>query len=357
MKLEEIIRQRLAEATKEIAEACKTKEQLKTKEAAVIDVEPKLEKNSSKKTMTEAEISGLSAEELKALVENKEQLDEASKKALEDFIKNKMSDEDKSDSDDKEKMSDEPEDKKVTKKLTKEDTVSSQVSALLEAEGLSDEFKTQAITIFEAAVTDRVLQIQEELQKEFTKQLEEAKAELDDDIDGFLSEAVAKWHKDNEVAIKATFRSEVSESFIDGLRSLIAEHNIDVPEDKEDALEIALSEVENLKESANAHTAELASLQEEINVLKAAQILESFKSKMTQTEYDRFVQLTETVQFVDEEKYAKQLNVVLENFGSKAKTEAVKVVEQITEAVDNSFTKVVTVDSNVAAYASFIAKK
>lgn len=260
---------------------------------------------------------------------------------------------------------------KVKKELTKEETavevvapvvtetktVSSQVASLLEAEGLSEEFKTQAVTIFEAAVTDRVLQIEEGLKTEFDKQLAEAKAELDNDIDGFLSEAIQQWKQDNEVAIKSNFKSQLAESFMDGMKALIKEHNIEVPEDKENALEVALGEVDKLNESIVAKEAEMLTLQEQVNTMKAEQILESFKEKMTQTEFDRFVQLTESVKFKDEAQYVKQLTVVLENFGSTNKTEVVKadvVLEQVNEKVTTILTES---NSDMNVYAKFIAKQ
>ena len=235
-------------------------------------------------------------------------------------------------------------------------TVSEQVSALLETEGLSEEFKQEAVTIFEAAIADKVMLIEAQLKQEFDSQLAEAKAELDNDIDGFLSEAVQQWRQDNEVAIKATFKSQVAESFIDGMRALIAEHNVEIPEDKEDALEVAIAEVDKLNESIVAHDAAMQELQEQVNSLKAEKILESFKEKMTQTEFDRFSQLTESVKFKDESQYEKQLNVVLENFGAKV---PVVFAENIIPKSNQETTKVVLTESNsdMNVYANFISKQ
>ena len=213
----------------------------------------------------------------------------------------------------------------------KEDTqVSSQVAALLEAEGLSEEFKLQAVTIFEAAVTDRVLQIQEELEAEYEEKLDEARAELETNIDGFLNEAVQEWADNNKVAIESNFKTRLAESFMDGLQSLLAEHNIDLPADSEDALEIALDEVNKLEEQVSSVDEIIAEMQNEIDALKAEKILESFKEKMTSTEFDRFVQLTESVKFKDESQYEKQLGIVLENFG-KITAKKVEQEEQIVE--------------------------
>ena len=242
------------------------------------------------------------------------------------------------------------------KKDTAKSSVSEQVNALLATEGLSEEFVLQAATIFEAAIADQVLLIEAKLKTEFDSQLAEAKTELDNDIDGFLSEAVQQWKLDNEVAIKANFKSQVAESFIDGMKALIAEHNIEVPEEKEDALEVAIAEVDKLNESIVTHAAEMLVLQEQVNVMKAEKILESFKEKMTQTEFDRFTQLTESVKFKTEEQYAKQLNIVLENFGSTkvVKEEVVQIIESVSAPVVQIVTES---NSSMNKYADYISKQ
>lgn len=387
MTLEEIIKQRLAEVQKEIVLEATKKEPVKVVKSEVedeeeVDTSPTLKK----KSMCKEDFDAMTQEEFDSIDE--EQLDELSKDTLKSYInkakkniitlghekqdqrvafrendpKHKFS----SYSDFEKvpdiakfskKMNDRKSGLEIAKSKLKESTVSDQVSALLEAEGLSDEFKEQAVTIFEAAVKDRVLQIQEELQEEFKSQLAEAKEELESDIDGFLSEAIQQWKSENEVAIKSNFKSQLAESFIDGMKALIAEHNIELPEGQENALEEALKEVEKLNESFSGKDQEIASLQESINELKAGKILESFKSKMTQTEFDRFSQLTESVKFKDEEQYAKQLTVVLENFGS-TKKEVKKVQESvITEQVSSDIKIVTESDSTINQYAAYMSKK
>ena len=248
---------------------------------------------------------------------------------------------------------------KKTKSIKEDSQVSSQVTALLEAEGLSEEFKLQAVTIFEAAVTDRVIQIQEELEAEYEEKLDEAKTELETNIDGFLNEAVQEWADNNQVAIESNFKTRLAESFMDGLQSLLAEHNIDLPEESEDALEIALDEVNKLEEQVSSVDEVIADMQEEINALKAEKILESFSEKMTSTEFDRFVQLTESVKFKDETQYAKQLSIVLENFGkinANMEKQEEQIFEQVVE-VPSAQPIVTETFSAVNRYAQYLTKK
>lgn len=248
---------------------------------------------------------------------------------------------------------------KAVGKLAKESSeVSSQVAALLEAEGLSEDFKLQAVTIFEAAVTDRVMQLTEELEAQYEDKLNEAKAEIEDNIDGFLNESVQKWATDNEVAIQNNFKTRIAESFMDGLQALLAEHNIDLPAESEDALDIALDQVNTLEESVEAARAETQALQEQVNVMKASQILESFKAKMTSTEFDRFEQLTESVSYVNDTQYTKQLSIVMENFGKvPAKVEKQEVIIEEVTTLPQATTIVTEGNSAVNRYAAYMQGK
>lgn len=361
MTLEERIKQMLAESA------------AKREEPVVAESAVKL------KSLTEDDLDEMTQEEIESIDEDR--LDELSKATLGSYIKKatfkagtadfkhgELYGKGKKDKETRDAKSDlaATVDKRTTgihkavNKLTKEGSeVTSQVAALLEAEGLSEDFKLQAVTIFEAAVTDRVLQLTEELEAQYEEKLNEAKAEIEDNIDGFLNESVQKWATDNEVAIQNNFKTRIAESFMDGLKSLLVEHNIDLPAESEDALDIALDQVNTLEESVEAAQAETQSLQEQVNVMKATQILESFKAKMTQTEFDRFEQLTESVGYVNDTQYTKQLSIVLENFGKTAtKPEKQEViVEQVVSLPASTTTIVTEGNSAVNRYAAYMQGK
>lgn len=345
MTLEERIKQMLAES------AAKREE---TETVVVEATESEVELVS----LTEADLDAMTQEEIESIDE--EQLDELSKATLQSYVSSKKAG-GPLPADNAERKTRLTGLKKAHTKISnlKEGSeVSSQVAALLEAEGLSEDFKLQAVTIFEAAVTDRVLQLTEELEAQYEEKLNEAKAEIENNIDGFLNESVQKWATDNEVAIQNNFKTRIAESFMDGLQALLAEHNIDLPAESEDALDIALDQVNTLEESVEAARAETQALQEQVNVMKATQILESFKAKMTSTEFDRFEQLTESVSYVNDTQYEKQLSIVMENFGKvPAKVEKQEVIIEEVTTLPQATTIVTEGNSAVNRYAAYMQGK
>lgn len=313
-------------------------------------------------SLTEDDLDRMSASEINKI--NVDQLDEISKEKLDRHIKKVADYKSKQEYDDeyladkKNKYNPKGADyKKVSNKLnksiTEDSTTSSQVASLLESEGLSEEFKLQAVTIFEAAVSDRVLQLTEEMEKQFDERLDEAKSELENNIDGFLNETVQRWATDNEVAIQNNFKTRLAESFMDGLHTLLVEHGVDLPAESENALDIALDQINVYEEEVDRAQAMAKTLYEQVVELKSGRILESFKEKMTSTEFDRFAQLTESVGYTNDSQYEKQLNIVLENFGKQSiKPVRKPVIDQLTESVTTDGT-----NSAVNRYAAYMQSK
>ena len=91
---------------------------------------------------------------------------------------------------------------------------------------ISEEFKSKVSTIFEARVSDRVTQIQEEIETKYAGMLEEAvesvKSDLTEKVDDYLSYVVEQWMGENQIAIESGLRAELTEDFIGGLRNLFA---------------------------------------------------------------------------------------------------------------------------------------
>ena len=101
------------------------------------------------------------------------------------------------------------------------------VNALLAGEELSEEFQEKAKTIFEAAITSRVAAIKESLETEYseklTEEVEGVKTELNERVDSYLEYVADEWFTENQLAVEQGLKTEMSESFLSGMKSLFEE--------------------------------------------------------------------------------------------------------------------------------------
>jgi len=239
-----------------------------------------------------------------------------SKKSTKSAKKKVAEDEDE----DEEEDEDEVEEKK-SKKSTKEDIevdVSTDIAALIEGEELSDEFKTKAATIFEAAVKSKISsirkQIREESKKENDERIETLQSEMTESMDNYLNYTVKEWMEENKLAIETGVRNEVTESFISGLKKLFEEHYIDVPDEKEDVFENLVVEVAELEEKLDEQTEKHIDTVKELNTYKAAHIFKSISEGMVDTDVEKFVELVEDVDYDTDEQYREKLNIIKNSY-------------------------------------------
>jgi hypothetical protein len=160
-------------------------------------------------------------------------------------------DEDEEDGEKKQDDEDEDDEEEATrskKRPTAEERVaaidlSDDVDALTSGEGLSEEFKTKAATIFEAALKSKIRTELERLEEEYAEAydsaISEAKDELTTKVDGYLTYVVEEWLKKNELAVEHRLKTELAEQFISSLRALFEEHDIAIPDERFDMLEAA----------------------------------------------------------------------------------------------------------------------
>ena len=243
----------------------------------------------------------------------------------------------------------------MMKKKMKED-----VDAMFgDDETISEDFRSKAAIIFEARVTDRITQIQEQIESEYAQMLEEAvesiKSDLTEKVDDYLNYVVDQWINDNEIAIESGLRSEITEDFIGGLRNLFAENYINVPEEKVDLIDELASKVEELENQLNEEI--------ETNIEYKKALVEAVKSELTRevcegltaTQVEKIRTLAESVEFSTEEEYTEKLETLRENyFPSGVKKSAITHFNEVMEDADDK--KVAIHDPFVAAVSNAISK-
>ena len=239
---------------------------------------------------------------------------------------------------------DEKEEEKVESKRTKaaikaEDLnidVKDDVEALVQGEdGLTEDFKEKASTIFQAAVQAKVLEevnkkadeIETQLKEDQDTSSEGFKKEMTEKVDGYLTYVVEEWMKENELAIEKGIRSELVEDFMSGLKTLFAEHYIDIPEEKVDMVDDLFTKVEDLETSLDEEINRGVELQKELAQFKKDDAISEVTKDLADTETEKISKLAEGIEYENQEQYIEKLNVLKESYFPKSDA----VTSEITE--------------------------
>ena len=234
-------------------------------------------------------------------------------------------------------MHDEQEEQKIVKKEYYEVDVKADVAALVEGENFSDEFKGKAETIFEAAVSSKIKQIEDKLTEEHENSLTETKEDMVEKVDSYLNYVTEEWKKENELAIERGLKGEISEDFIAGLKNLFEEHYIDVPNEKYDILEAQTQEIEDLKNKVNDLIESKKDSSNRIGELRKDSLVAEASDDLTDTQKEKFKGLVEEVEFVSEETYKAKLKTLKESyFPTEEKKEEVLTEEGAVQTVESS---------------------
>lgn len=192
------------------------------------------------------------------------------------------------------------------------------VEALFAGEDLSEEFKQKAVTIFEAAVKAKmqseIARLEEAYAATLEEEVETLKEELSSNVDDYLNYVVEQWVSDNEVAIEAGLRTELTEDFISGLRQLFAENYIDIPEDKISVVEEFGSKIEELEAKLNEEIERNVELTSILSESKKTEVLHAMTEGLTATQAEKLKQLAEGVEFVDVDTFATKVQTLRENY-------------------------------------------
>lgn len=196
--------------------------------------------------------------------------------------------------------------------------VKEHVDAMFNGEELSEEFREKATVIFEAAISAQVEEHIQQLEEDYNQKLESAVEqvyeELTGKVDTYLDYVVEQWMKENRVAIETSLKTEITESFIDGMKNLFAEHYIDVPEEKFEVIEDLATRVSELEEKLSEAVSENVELKSQISEVTKEQVIAAVSEGLAATQVEKFKTLAEGVVFDDAESFQQKLEIVKENY-------------------------------------------
>ena len=224
--------------------------------------------------------------------------------------KDKKDDDDEDDDEDKEEAKSKKEDIDVD--------VSEDVAALVDGEDLSEEFKTKAATIFEAAVKSKISKIRKQIRDEsktyMETKTEAIQTEMTEKMDEYMNYVVKEWMEENKLAVEQGVRNEVTESFISGLKKLFEEHYIDVPAEKEDVFESLVQEVAEVETKLDEQTQKHMDTVNELNTYKAKDAFRDIVEGMVDTDIEKMKELTEDVDYESDKQYKEKLNIIKNSY-------------------------------------------
>ena len=246
--------------------------------------------------------------------------------------------------------------KKEEKEDKKELDVKEHVDALIAGEdSLSEEFKTKAATVFEAAIKSKVKEIAEEMQADYDKKLAEetskSKDELVEKVDSYLAYVVEEWMKENELALERGIKGEIAEDFIGGLKKLFEDHYIDVPDEKYNVLEDQASKIEELEKKLNESIEKNVELSKENGEHKRQDIIDEASADLAETQKEKFNKLAEEIDYKDAEDFTAKVKTIKESyFGKKESTSEIDDVAAESSQDNPDLTNA------MAAYSAAISK-
>ena len=298
-------------------------------------------------------VEAVEEDDAEAVVEEIEKffVDEETDESESDELDEQDSEDDDEEDDDEDEKEEESYSKKKKKKnedfyVSAEDLdVSEDVNAIFNGEELTEEFQEKAKTIFETAVVRKVNEKVEQIIEEFDDMLEEKTQELEESyagkIDEYLNYVVNEWVEENRLAITKGIQSEMTESFIDSLKSVFEDHYIEVPEEKVDMVEELQNKVQELESGLNEALDQNAKLTQELRESSKEDAIEDTMEGLTDYQKEKLRSLLEGIEVEETDKdfsgFKKKATIVRENYFPSEETLNEETVDD--EPADNSYSE------------------
>jgi hypothetical protein len=237
--------------------------------------------------------------------------------------------------------------------------VKEDIDQMFEGQDLSEEFKDNVATLFEAAVGVRInmetARLEEEYENALNEEIAAFSSELNQKIDTYLEYVVENWMTENEVAIESTLRNELMEEFMEGLKNLFSEHYISVPQEKVDVLEALAQKVSDLEVKLDETITENSQLKDVLVENNAKNIFEELASDLALTQQEKFAALAEGIDFDGNlTTYEKKLKIIKENYFKSDVSYSSNIEEETYEGDVGTHT--VNIDPSVNRYVQAISR-
>jgi hypothetical protein len=232
-------------------------------------------------------------------------------------------------------------------------SIEEDVNALLAGEDLSEEFQEKARTIFEAAIKTKVAEIKESLQESYAatlvEELDAIKSQLTERVDSYLEYVADEWLQENALAVEHGLKTEMTESFLVGMKSLFEDHYVTIPEDRYDVIESMVDKLDEMEGKLNEQIQKNVALNRRLAESVADVIFADVAEGLALSQKDKLASLAENVEFDSEANYREKLVTLRESYFPTYTSTQRDDSETLSESTDVQFQQP-QVDGRMASY-------
>ena len=252
------------------------------------------------------------------------------------------------------------EEESTEEEVIEEINVEEDLQALIAGEELSEEFQDKARTIFETAIKTKVADIKEELNESYAKalveELDTIKTGLTERVDSYLEYVADEWVQENQLAVEAGLKTEMTESFLEGMKSLFEEHYVTIPEEKYDVLNSMVDKLDEMENKLNEQIERNVALNSRLAESTADVIFADVAEGLADTQKEKLATLAENVEFESESDYREKLGTLKESY-FPSKTSAPKSTsENLSEEVSTEEVASQDVTPRMQAYLDTLSR-
>jgi len=238
--------------------------------------------------------------------------------------------------------------------------VEADVAALLQGEELSEEFQSKAKTIFETAIKTKVAEIKEELQESYAtalvEELDKIKEGLTERVDAYLEYVADEWMQENALQVEQGLKTEMTESFLEGMKSLFEEHYVTIPEEKYDVLNSMVDKLDEMESKLNEQIDRNVALNRRLAESNADGVFTAVAEGLADTQKEKLATLAENVEFESDTDYREKLETLKESYFPSKSSAPKSTSENLSEEVSTDEAPSVDVAPRMQAYLDILSR-
>jgi hypothetical protein len=217
----------------------------------------------------------------------------------------------------------------------------------------SDDFKLKAKVIFEGALNEKLKIEVQRLEEEFSARFEQEITDIAEKVESFLNYTSQQWLEENKLVVENGIKNELSESFMQGMRTLFEDHYVTLPDEKYDIFESMVAKLDDMEDKLNEQIETNVSLASQMSGYQRQSILADVSWDLSETAKEKLAGLAEGVEFESEDVYTQKLNILKESFvGAPEQNE--EILQEASEPVEQALQE--TYGTSMASYVNALGR-